>query len=40
LRPDGFGDLISPGSKEFWANQRLDGRAVIEGLRELGEARD
>jgi hypothetical protein len=21
-------DLISPGSKEFWADQRLDGRAV------------
>jgi hypothetical protein len=40
LRPDGFGDLISLGSKEFWADQRLDERAVTEGLRELGEARD
>jgi hypothetical protein len=40
LRLEGFGDLISPGSKEFWANQRLDGRAVTEGLRELREAGD
>jgi hypothetical protein len=40
LRPDGFGDLISLGSKEFWTDQRLDGRAVIEGLRELRETED
>jgi hypothetical protein len=33
-------DLISPGSKEFWADQRLNGRAITEGLRELREAGD
>jgi hypothetical protein len=38
-RPDGpddteeLRDLVSPGSKEFWADQRLDGRAITEGLR-------
>jgi hypothetical protein len=46
LRPDDpndaedLWDLISLGLKEFWADQRLDRRAVTEGLRELGEAKD
>jgi hypothetical protein len=31
---------LAKGSREFWADQRLDGRVVTEGLRELGEARD
>jgi hypothetical protein len=40
---DGGEDLIgivNPGSKEFRANQRLDGGAVIEALRQFGKARD
>jgi hypothetical protein len=32
-------DLVSLGSKEFWADQRLDEGAVTGGLR-LGEAGD
>jgi hypothetical protein len=45
-RPDGpndtedLKDLINPGSREFWVDERLDGGAAPEGLRELREARD
>jgi hypothetical protein len=37
---EGLRDLIRLGSREFWADQRLDGRAVTEGLRELRVAGD
>jgi hypothetical protein len=46
LRPDGpndaedLRDLISPSSNEFWADPRLNERAITEGLSELEEARD
>jgi hypothetical protein len=40
---DGSEDLrgvVNPGSKEFRANRRLDGGAVIEALRQFRKARD
>jgi hypothetical protein len=32
--------LVSPGSKEHQADQRLDGGAIVEAIEWLGEARD